>query len=71
VEDNRNKRVSFSSNNKRTASSPSNLSGTRTEERLTVTRKSPAKDDECGGCFLNDYTDQSMKKVTGGVLPEI
>jgi hypothetical protein len=48
-------------------SGPSYRSGTRPEERLTVTEE----DDECGGCFLNHYTDQSMKKVTGGVLPEI
>ena len=69
VGDNRNKKCLFPATTKRTTSGPSNLSGARREERLT--RKSPADDDECGGCFLIHCTDHSMKKVTGVVLPEI
>ena len=42
VESNRNKKCLFPATTKRTASGPSNLTGTRTEERLTVT----AEDDE-------------------------
>jgi len=49
---------------KRTASGESNLIGTRTEETLTVTKKSPAVDEECDFCFVNYYTAKYMKKGT-------
>ena len=55
-EETRNKKNLSPTMTKRTTSGQSNLTGTRTEGRLIVAKKSPAKDEECDRCFLNHYT---------------
>jgi hypothetical protein len=52
---------------KRTTSGESTLTGAMAEERLIVTKNSPAKYDECDSCLLNYYIAKFMKKVTGCV----
>jgi hypothetical protein len=53
----------FPTKTKQTSSGESNLVNTTTENRLIFTNKTPEKDDECGSCFLNYYTANSMKNV--------
>jgi hypothetical protein len=52
LEETRNK-ISFPAKTKRTTSSQSTGKPTRPEEKIIVTKKSPAKDEECNFCFLN------------------
>ena len=61
------KNAFFPTTTKRTTSGRSNLIGTRVEDIMIVTKKSPAKDGECGVCFLNYYSAIYMggKNVTG------